>query len=200
VKRRQGGDHFIELAAGPATDAYFYPDRDYSETDENGDWSVAVNIYPGDTIRQARKFFENVHRDEFLGLEEKGWIIEPNLHFAFMAKHLCWAKGTRLSIRDYFEYWRGEGEIGQIQRDLSGFQELFQQLQVDGMISPSDIAQLERHFTNTARQSINICPGFRVSFSWSKSEAERIDSHQGRFKEIVSSRILEALKTWGQTL
>lgn len=200
VRRRQGGDYFIELAAGPATDAYFYPDRDYPETGENSDWSVAVNIYPGDTIRQARKLFENVRMDEFLGLEESGWIIEPNLHFAFMAKHLCWAKGTRVSTRDYFDYWRGEGEIGQIQRDSAGFKAYFQQLQEDGMISPSDIAQLERHFTNTTRQSINTCPGFRVSFSWSKSEAERVDAFRDRFSGVVRSQMLEALATWGQTL
>ena len=86
----------------------------------------------GDTIKQARRFFENVRVDEFLVLEEKGWIIEPNLHFAFMAKHLCWAKGTTVSNRDYFEYWHGEGEIGQIQRDPAGFKALFQQLQEDG--------------------------------------------------------------------
>ena len=200
VKRRQGGDYFIELAAGPASDAYFYPDRDYLDTGENGEWNVAVNIYPGDTIKQARRFFENVRVDEFLVLEEKGWIIEPNLHFAFMAKHLCWAKGTTVSNRDYFEYWHGEGEIGQIQRDPAGFKALFQQLQEDGMISPSDTAQLEKHFTNTARQSINICPGFRVSFSWSKSEAERIDVQRDRFSGIARSRILEALVTWGQNL
>jgi hypothetical protein len=203
VKRRQGGDFsFIELAAGAATDAYFYPDRDYVDTGENGEWSVAINIHPGDTIRQARKFFENVNKDEFFGLEEKDWIIKPNLHFAFMAKHLCWAKGTKVSIRDYFEYWCGEAEIGQYARrpDPEGFQAYFQQWLNDGMISTSDIVELEKHFTNTERQSINVCPGFSVSFIWSKTEAERIDNQQGRFKEIVSARISEALTTWGQRL
>jgi hypothetical protein len=202
VKRRQGQDSYTELSAGPATDAYFYPDRDYVDTGENGEWSVAVNIFPGDTIKQARKFFENVQKGEFFGLEEKGWIIEPNLHFAFMNKHLYWAKGTSVGIRDFFEYWSGEDEIGQLTRkpDPTDFQEYFQQWLDDGMISTSDIAQLDKHFTTTARQSINPCPGFRVSFSWSKTEAERIDSQQGRFREIVRAQISEALKTWGQTL
>jgi hypothetical protein len=188
------------LADGAATDAYFYPDRDYIESGENGDWSVAVNIYPGDTISQARRFFGDVRVKEFFELEQKGWIIKPNLHFAAINKHLCWAKNGRLRARDYFEYWSGEGEIGQIQRDSTNFQSYFQQLQDDGLISPEDLVELDRHFTNTNRQSINVCPGFRVSFSWTKAEAERIDAQRGRFADVVRSQMLEALATWGQYL
>jgi hypothetical protein len=200
LRRRQGGNPHIALTNGPATDAYFYPDRDYSETGEHGEWNVAVNIYPGDTITQARKFFANVRRDEFLALEEKGWTIVPNLHFAFITTQLYRATGTKVSPRDYFEYWSGDGEIGQIHRDKTDFQSYFQQLQDDGQISQADFTELERIFTNTTKQTINACPGFRVSFSWSKTKAEQADAQRDRFAEVVRSRMLEALATWGQAL
>jgi hypothetical protein len=141
-----------------------------------------------------------VRRDEFLALEEKGWNIVPNLHFAFITTHLYWAKGTKMSPREYFESWSGDDEIGQIHRNKHDFQLYFQQLQDDGQISQADFIELAGIFTNTKKQTINTCPGFRVSFSWSKAEAEQADVQRGRFAEVVRFRMLEALATWGQTL
>ncbi len=43
------------------------------------DDSIGVRIYPGNTVRQARTFFDIVTKQEFFGLQGKGWEVRPYL-------------------------------------------------------------------------------------------------------------------------
>lgn len=49
---------------------------------------ILLEMYAGDTISQAREFFEKVRLDDLLALRQRDWELVPNMHFAFAAKHL----------------------------------------------------------------------------------------------------------------
>lgn len=194
VEHQRGYKDFIRVSAGPAQRVFLY-----AKIGEHREWAIVLEIHPGDTTNQARQFFNNVNRDEFLSLRHKGWSILPNLHFSFMATHLHWAT-PELLLEEYVEFWqRNKHRIKGEQRDSTGFQVLFSKLRSDGLISKGDVIELEKLFTQTKRVTVNICPGFSVRFQWTKAQASEFDREQ-RFTEAVQGRITEAMTTWGQTV
>jgi hypothetical protein len=184
------GDYYVELPpGGPAWWVYL------------GNWDdncIAVRTYPGDTMNQARKFFERVRRREFLELEGRGWEVTPRLHFSYMQSEICNAEGTKLNLQEYLDYWASE-EIVQARRDSNGFQNLFHQLLGQRLVDENDLSSLNENFTRTKRDHINVCPGFEVTFSWKRGDANRLD-RKGCLCDEVRIKANEALETWGQTL
>jgi len=161
------------------------------------DDSIGIRIYPGNTVRQARKFYECAKRDEFFALESRGWQIQSYLCLCFIA----WgrpARGTKLGLRQYFDYWASE-EIRQVRRGDDGFEDLSQRLRAHGLIDARDQRYIRRDFIETRRDFMNVCPGFELVFSWRRGEAGRLDRNE-QFIEAVRSRANEALGTWGQSL
>jgi hypothetical protein len=161
------------------------------------DDSIAVCIYPGNTVSQARKFFERARKQEFFGLESKRWKIQPYLCFCYMA----WgrpADGNKLSREQYFDYWASE-EIRQVRRNDNGFEDFSQRLRAHGLINARDQRYIKQDFIETKRDFMNVCPGFELVFAWRRAEANRLDRDQ-RFVEAVRARANEALGTWGQTI
>lgn len=193
VEHHRGWKDYIKLLSGPVREIVLYPKMDKAR-----EWKIVLLMAVGDTLRQAREFFDHVDRDAFLALQSNGWGVEPNMHFSFMATNLVWAT-TELALEEYFDFWHSKKrEIDQIKRGSAGFDADFQELLSLRLISQPDLAALTEKFTSTKRNSINICPGFEVSFAWEKKQAEQLDS-EGRFTETVRSRITEVLPTWGQT-
>lgn len=162
------------------------------------DDSIEVRIYPGNTVGQARRFFEKVRKQEFLGLESKGWELRRYLVFCFIGTEVYRAKAKELSLEQYFDYWASE-EIKQIRREDNGFEELSQRLRANRVINPNDQRNIKKEFIETKRDFMNVCPGFELIFAWSRAEANRLDRDQ-RFIEAVRARVSEALRTWGETL
>lgn len=191
VKYHRGWTSFIEIE-GTARMIALYP-----EVLENGEWKVFLSMAPGDTVTQAKEFFYRLQKEEFFALQGKGWKISPNLHFSFMATNLVWA-ATKESVEEYINYWRAKKKpISQVQRN--NFITLFQELKNECLISEEDVSKLEENFINSKRQTLNLCPGLKLEFSWSKSKAIELDS-KGHFEEEVKLRIHEAIGTWGQQL
>lgn len=194
VHYHRGSNDYIRLSEGPAKQLFFYP-----RSDEKKDYHISLEIYPGDTIRQALEFFKRVRKEDFLALTDNGWSVWPNMHFAYMSTNLSWSK-TRLAPREYFEYWCiRQDMIRQIPRDSTGFHSYFQRLLADGILLENDLTTLDMHFTATKRNALNPCPGFGLSFSWSLAKAGQLDS-KGIFVEALASKSTEALSTWQQNL
>jgi len=190
VKRSaRGGNYYIELPPGGSAWWVYLGLWD--------DDSIAVRIYPGNTLRQARKFFERASKQEFFGLESKGWQIHPYLCFCYMAWGRA-AEGTKLSPEEYYDYW-ASGEIRQIRREDNGFEDLSRQLRAHRIINARDQRNIRSDFIQTKRGVINACPGFEVIFSWPRADADRLD-RDGLLVGAVRARANEALRTWGQTL
>lgn len=187
VKYHRGWKGFIEIE-GPVRTIDLYP-----EVFENGEWRIVLAMYPGATMTQAREFLNKLRKKEFLGLQEKGWKIAPDLHLSFRAANI--ATRTKKSLEEYILYWQTEKRlISQVQRN--NFITLFQKLKDENLISEEDIPKLEEQFINSKRQTLNICPGLALYYSWSKPKAIELDS-QDRFEEEVRFRIQEAIVTWG---
>jgi hypothetical protein len=155
--------------------------------------AVELSLYPADTLTQARAFYarpEVIESVRALG-ERPGWGLEPNFHFGFVEKGLCWSYGG-ISADDYIELWteRVNGGEGQISREdwdryWSGLVEL-------RVVDSQSRAQFDRDFTNTSRNTASPRPGLWLGRRWSVVEAEELDS-AGRFTSEVQDALNAAL-------
>lgn len=160
----------------------------------NGDeWYVVLEMYPGDTMNQARSFYGNIDKGLFFNLLHKGWEIKPNMHFSFRASNLVWTD-VRIGIREYVEYWiKNKVLLSQINRNE--FYHYFKKLEMEGMISANNWDEINSKIMNTSMQKINVCPGIHLSFKWLKKEAISLDKGYA-FISQFKDKINEALATW----
>lgn len=194
VVHHRGYADYFPLEDGPnagAQQIYLWPPSEEGAAD----WEILLDIWPADTINQARKFYTGVKREEFLGLRSKGWQLEPNMHYSFMSTNLVGSKPA-ISVEEYLDLWLGtEESYGQVKRE--NWEAVFAAHRREGLISEENLDELNRQFTSTARRTLNVCPGLRVSFRWPKALAESLD-HGDCFVQAVQERVREALVTWGQ--
>ena len=163
-----------------------------------GSWQIKLGIWPGDTMKQAREFWPKVDAKGLWELQGRGWLLEPNMHFSFMASHLYWAE-TPLAVSDYIALWKsGKIEMASLYRDDSGdFQHNWERLITKGLIPRDDVTHLQEVTTETKRDRISMSPGLRLRYSWSAEVARQLD-RDGAFTEEVKERIREATETWGE--
>ncbi len=155
---------------------------------------LKVNLWPADTVSQARRFYEEVDKTAFLGLDD--WKVDPNLHFSFMNKHLFWAETTWGTSR-YFDYFEDGQFYGQM--DQASLVPLADQWEKQRLITREDLGKIEYQFNFTKRKTLNVIPGFSVSQEWNLNTV--IDLEEG---EELEARVIDALTTplssWGETL
>jgi len=163
-------------------------------TEAQDDILIHVQLVPGDTMSQARRFYDRVDVDRLLALQDKGWTITPNLHLAFMSSNLVWTHTKRVTLADYLRYWReNRSKISQVSR--ADFEELFDSLVETGFAEEEDRAEFARHFLETSRTKLNLCPAVNLHRYWELDEAVRLDAG-GAFVGIVREEMLVALATW----
>ena len=184
-----GRDYYIEMPRGEGAWWVYLRRWDHG--------CIAICIYPGNTMCQARTFFKRAVRQEFLDLIRNGWKIQPSLALNYRSGFLQ-THGNKLSVGQYFDFW-ASGEISQIRRESNGFESFSQQLHAHRLINATDQRQINREFIESKRDFMNICPGFELVFAWRRAEANRLDRGP-QFVEAVRDRTSEALRTWGQTL
>jgi len=193
VVHHRGYADYFPLEDGPnagARQIYLRPPSEEGATD----WEILLEIWPADTVDQARKFYTTVKRDEFLLLGDKGWKLAPNMHYSFAGTHRHHSKAT-IGVEQYLDLWRDTQGYGRVRRE--NWEDVFAAHRREGLISENDVEELNRQFTNTARQTMDVCPGFSVSFRWPKASAEGLDQGD-HFVRDVEERVREALATWGQ--
>jgi hypothetical protein len=99
----------------------------------------------------------------------------------------------------YFSFWLSHPEMirGNIDRELVAT-EWWDEWAEAGMVRPDDREQICKRFSE--RQKVNVCPGFRLRYSWSLPEAERLDSLRTSsvFVAAVRDQIREAFQAIGQ--
>ena len=161
-------------------------------------WWITLDLWPGDTMTQAREFWPKVDAEQLLELQDKGWHLKPNLHFSFMATHLHWAD-TSLTVDRYVELWKsGEMEISSLYPDNAGsYRHNWDYLVAKDLISPADVKPLEKVTTQTNRDRISMSPGLGISYEWLVERAIQLD-RDGAFVREVKERVREATETWGE--
>ncbi len=190
------GQH-IELGSNdlPARRIYLGIKR---EQDNN--WCIELKIHPGDTVTQARALYESLNTDALRNLTNRGWNIDPNLHFSHIQKHLYWAN-TPLDLEAYINFWeQNPQKISQVNRDSSDFRDFFRQLLQLELISRKDVSGLEENFTETERSYLRTCPGLSCIYRWNREDALRLDDSEDTFIDEVRQKITILLETWDQEL
>ena len=157
--------------------------------------TLKVNLWPADTVRQARRFYEEVDRTAFLGLDE--WEVRPNLHFSFMNTHLIWAE-TAWAIARYFDYF-ADGQLQMCgQMNEARLVPLAEQWEDEGLITREDRGKIEGQFNSTKRETLNVIPGFSVSRVWNLNTVIELEEH-GELEADIINALATPLKSWGET-
>lgn len=160
---------------------------------KDGDWEILLEMYPGDTMNQAREFHRTVDVKRLLKLRESGWEVAPHMHFSFRASNLVWSN-VGISLEEYLAYWKKESAtLNQVKR--ADFQKLFGKYEKLQLILKEDKDKLEKEFLGTKRQTVNICPGVKMKYKWSKLKATAFDDKK-LFVNEVKSHIDSGLGTW----
>lgn len=171
-----------------------------AEQNHAGSWRITLELWPGDTMTQAREFWSKFDAGQLLALQlqNTGWRLKPNLHFSYIATHLHWAT-TSLAVAEYIELWQfGEMEIVSLYRDdADSYRHNWDFLVAENLIAPNDVEPLEEKTTRTQRDRISMSPGLGISYTWSAVRASQLD-RDGAFVCEVKERIREATETWGE--
>ena len=144
-------------------------ERVFISISKSKSWKLQVELYPADTVTQARYFYNAVDKEAFLSLKE--WEIEPNLHFSFASKHLIWAE-TDLETREYLDRFSDESSYGKMDRNR--LLRLAVQWEREGLIMAGGLNEIKDQFKNTERQSLNVVPGFSVTREWDPRYRDRV--------------------------
>ena len=164
-----------------------------SPCDDGNEWSIKLEMYPGDTMRQARNLYNNIHKDKLTSLEKNGWTINPNMHFSFQASNLVWTN-VKIDIYKYVDYWiNNKDSLNQVQRN--DFQSFFSKMKNEGMISDNDWEGINNNIINTKMQTINVCPGIGLIYEWPKKNAIDLDKGD-RFVDVFKEKVKEAMDSW----
>ncbi len=164
-------------------------------TEEGDGWKIILELFPGDIMSQARNLYPRLDTTKIMELPTKGWTVRSSFHVSYRSSGLYWCHPT-ISVTDYIGYWKDKILNNQLQQvDRVNWAAYFNQLLDDGIIDNDDMKALRENVFSKAYQTLNVCPGLGLFFSWSSSEAESLDVGN-RFTEVVRNRISEALYCW----
>jgi len=170
-------------------------DRAYLEFQEPSQ-HIRLDVYLADTLTQAKAFYTSREAvSSVLSLRDGGWNVQPNFHFAFMARGLVWTTSDA-QLEKYVAYWCEQiGDVGVIPREK--WEEFWRGL-VELRFARSDERILfDQSFTNTRRNLATPRPGLHCSYSWQLSEAEHLDD-DGRLVAAVEEQLNVMLRALGE--
>jgi len=155
---------------------------------------IGLALCFGDSQRQASAFYKS--NPSISHLQNTKWIVRPNFHVAFMTSNL-----VRFESEDsehYLQFWKDNVEkIHQQKRE--DVPEYLKRLVDEKVINMPKEAEekLRKKFYDTAMQTLNICPGFAIDFTFNISEAEELDKRD-ELKFLLVEKIKEGLKVVGR--
>ena len=96
---------------------------------------LALRVYPGDTLGQARLLYGTPRRAaRLLDLRSQGWDVAPCFHFGYIVKGLTWTR-SRIGADDYVRYWVERiADLSEIPRE--GWERTLDTLIADGIFDP----------------------------------------------------------------
>ena len=156
--------------------------------------TLVVELWPANTVKQARRFYDMVDRTAFLDLDE--WKVEPDLHFSFIQKTQIKEENT-LPIDRYFKYFENDQQYGQMDKET--LIPLAEQWKEMGIITGVTIQKLQEQFNIKNRTTLNVIPGFSVSRTWKLDTVIELEE-QGKLEKHIIQSLDTALDTWGETL
>jgi hypothetical protein len=155
---------------------------------------IGLALCFGDSQRQASAFYKS--NPSISHLQNTKWIVRPNFHVAFMTSNL-----VRFESEDsehYLQFWKDNVEEihQQKKEDVPKYLKWLVDEKVINMPKEAE-EKLKKMFYDTAMQTLNICPGFAIDFTFNISEAEELDKSD-KLKFILAEKIKEGLKVVGR--
>ncbi|QNK01370.1 hypothetical protein [Dyella telluris] len=153
--------------------------------------AVSLRMYPADTLGQARALFSDpTSVQNLIALRSKGWRVEPNFHWGFMAGGYAWASSP-CSVEKYCTYWvENIGQSRELSRsEWTGYLDT---LEADCILDTSGKEAFDREFTASQRQKAHPRPGLFCEYTWPLLDAAGFDA-RGLFANEVRSRINQML-------
>jgi hypothetical protein len=130
--------------------------------------SISVEMFPAMTVPLAQKCHCEVLPASFEGagdLIDKGWTVRPWLTFRCRADIRC-QPDVRLDAGRYFSFWQARSEMIRGERDRERVSGVWRDAwAAAGLVRPDDRQQIVAEFS--PKEKVNICPGWRLRFSWS---------------------------------
>ena len=150
-------------------------------------WNINLWMYAGDIMSSARKTYTNLNTEKLfaLPLNDSNYNLSTNFHYSFRSSGLLWLDCPS-SFEDYINYWKQHTDIRQIKRN--DFEKHFSMLVKDGIVSESDRNTFNNQILSKNYPNLNICPGFLIKYTWSKSDAIILDNKK-EFEEDFRNKV-----------
>lgn len=157
---------------------------------------IQLKIYPGDTLTQAKAFYTRPEAvSKVLSLRDGGWEVEPNFHFAFVAKGLVWTNADA-SPEEYVAYWCKQiKSTGAVPR--GEWVRFWKELVAQRFARADEKSEFDLHFTKTRRPTATPRPGLSCFYGWELSEAKVLDDNK-QFVEVVAHQLDIVLRALGE--
>ena len=160
---------------------------------EGNESLINLDLCFGDSQRQASSFYKS--NPNISHLQNTKWRVSPNFHVSFMTSNL-----VRFESEDsehYLQFWKDNvKEIHQQKKeDVPKYLKWLVDEKVITMPKEAE-EKLKKMFYDTVMQTLNICPGFELNYTFNISEAEELDK-SGELKVILAEKIKEGLKVVG---
>ena len=118
-------------------------------------------------------------------VEGPHWSVYTNFHFGHMEGGYAWC-ATTIDVDRYVDLWEAKiSDAGAVNRHE--WNEYWDWLLREGIASPGDRIEVDRHFTATQRQTATPRPGLRLIRHWDRTEAEALDGQHVLGGEIASA-------------
>ena len=182
---------------------------DISANRPQSEWVFDVRVWPGDTLGQARPFWDKLDLKALVALSdapaEPGGPWEVNLwpHLSFIQTHLI--KGfdnfdIPQDLATYCNFWKTHPQLmrrydrAEGGGDFAGLQAVLNQIHP---LTAQGKRQLDIHFVSTNRDTATLVPGMELGFVISADEALKLHA-QATLVPLVRARIEEAFALWGE--
>lgn len=167
----------------------------YPENGANNSIQIHLALFPGDTMSQARALYEKIKETQISQLAKANWLVEPNFHFSYRSSNLYWCD-VQLTLPQYIAFWRAKVSESELyQRARETLPEYFEFLYSEGMMSKPDVEYCHEYILSKAYTNLNICPGIKFLYTWSRSDADELDS-RNQFTGKAVDLISKVLSCW----
>lgn len=160
---------------------------------DKDDWNLEISLWFGDNQRQSKSFYKS--NPSITHLENTQWSKYPKFHFSYMSTNLVYLDSE--DVTRYLEYWKKNVDsIYQLNKD--SVPRYIEELKDEKIIifNEAKESEMESKFYNTARQKLNICPGFGIIYEINSKDAERLDK-EGKLAGVIREKIAEGLRVIG---
>jgi hypothetical protein len=157
---------------------------------EDGDWSLELSFYAGDTQTQAIALYQRDIEDDPGALGD-GWVVKPNFHFAFRSQNLVWYQSR--DVYQFVNFWKDElSKIHQYERE--DVEELLKELEQKNIITITKFEHdlLDQKFYKTRMSRLNCCPGLGLIYTLSSKDAISLDN-SGDLEAHLAKKLKEGV-------